>query len=272
MSPSEKMARPANPTVAQVREVCQPPEVVGRNTEHWVGDLFHRRLSPYVTRWFIKLHFSANAVTVVMILIGWVAAAAVMVPGIVAALAAAVLGQLQMFIDCTDGEVARWNDQRSPKGIFLDKIAHYTTEAFIALALGVRAAGDFSVDSGWILLGAVFAVLLLLNKSLNDFVHVARAQSGLAPVDLARQSRARPQSLIGWLRRAAAFVPFYKLFHSIELTLLIAVAAVIDVFVGGLDATRVLLVGLTVLMLITIVGHLVSILASSKLSGEASSQ
>ena len=201
-----------------------------------------------------------------MILTGWVAAALVTVPGVWAAIGAAVLGQLQMFLDATDGEVARWNDTRSPKGIFLDKIAHYSTETLIALALGVRAAGEWSASSGWILLGALFAVALLLNKSLNDFVHVARAQGGLPPVDLTSKAATRPQGAVGWLRRAAKFVPFYKMFHSIELTLLIAVAAVVDLFVGDLGATRFLLVALFALVLVTIVGHLVSILASSKLA------
>ena len=40
--------RPAKPTIAQIREVSQPVSVTGRsNAEHWVADLYLRKLSPY---------------------------------------------------------------------------------------------------------------------------------------------------------------------------------------------------------------------------------
>ena len=71
-----------------------------------------------------------------MILVGWSTAAALLIPGIWGALLAVVLGQLQMLVDCCDGEVARWRRTSSPAGVFLDKVGHYTTEALIPLALG----------------------------------------------------------------------------------------------------------------------------------------
>jgi hypothetical protein len=44
-------ARPAKPTIAQIREVSQPLSVTGRsNAEHWVADLYLRKISPYLTR------------------------------------------------------------------------------------------------------------------------------------------------------------------------------------------------------------------------------
>lgn len=87
-----------------------------------------------------------------------------------------------MLWDCCDGEVARWRRTFSPAGFFLDKLGHTIAEAAIPLALGVRAdgglgsLGDFG---GWTMLGAVLAVLVLVNKSLNDAVHLARAASDL---------------------------------------------------------------------------------------------
>ena len=42
--------RPARPTVAEIREVCQPPAIRGRkNSEHWVADVYLRDISPYLT-------------------------------------------------------------------------------------------------------------------------------------------------------------------------------------------------------------------------------
>ena len=266
MADNTTTVRPSRPTIAQIREVCQPETITGRrNSEHWVGDLYHRPISPYITRIFLRAGVSANAVTGVMILIGWAAAASLLIPGLPGGILAAVLGQLQMLIDCTDGEVARWNQSQSPTGVFLDKIAHYSTEAFIAIALGVRAAGGFDVSSGWILVGALLAVVLLLNKSLNDFVHVARAYAGLPRVSESAAVSAPQPGLVATLRRLARYVPFHKMFHSIEMTLFALVAAVIDALLGDLTATRVLVGALFVFAILATIGHAVAILSSNRL-------
>ena len=55
--------RPARPTIAQIREVSQPPSVTGRsNAEHWIADLYLRKISPYVTRILLRTPITANGV------------------------------------------------------------------------------------------------------------------------------------------------------------------------------------------------------------------
>lgn len=171
---------PDRPTIAELRARTQPPEVRGRrNSEHWTADLYQRRLSPYLTRVLVGTSLTANAVTCLMILTGAAAGAALLVPGLVGAVLAAFLGQLQMLLDCSDGEVARWRGTSSAVGIFLDKVGHYTAEGLIPIALGVRADGGLDSIGGWTTLGALLSVLVLVNKALNDAVHVARAAAGL---------------------------------------------------------------------------------------------
>ena len=47
--------RPTRPTIAQIREVSQPLSVTGRSTsEHWIADLYQRRISPYLTRILLR--------------------------------------------------------------------------------------------------------------------------------------------------------------------------------------------------------------------------
>ena len=56
--------RPARPTIIQIREVSQPPSVTGRsNAEHWIADLYLRKISPYVTRMLLRTPITANGVT-----------------------------------------------------------------------------------------------------------------------------------------------------------------------------------------------------------------
>src|SRR3712207_4134230 len=97
------------PSIAELRAATQPPSIFERNSgEHWAGKLYVRRLSPYLTRALIPTPLTPNAVTWLMILTGVAAAGVLTLPGIVPAVAAVVLIQLQILFDCSDGELARW--------------------------------------------------------------------------------------------------------------------------------------------------------------------
>lgn len=259
--------RPLPTSIAELRAVAQPPEVLARyGSEHWSGR-YLRHLSPWPTRWFLRAGFSANAVTVLMILIGWLTASALLVPGWVGALLALLLGQLQMLVDCCDGEVARWRGVKSPLGPFLDSVGHYSTELLIAVALGVRAAGwpvAAPEDLGWLLLGALLALLLVLNKALNDMVRVARAQAGL-PVALSAAEAAPRAGLVAVLRRAAGLLPLHRVLHSVELTIVLACTAVVGFWFGHPEVDRWLLLVLAPLALLIVAGHFVAIVTSRRL-------
>ncbi|MFP7760942.1 CDP-alcohol phosphatidyltransferase family protein [Marisediminicola sp. LYQ85] len=258
-------------SIAELREITQPPEVRERaNAEHWTASLYLRDLSPYLTWWLLKTSISANGVTGMMILVGWSTAAALLIPGVGGAALALVLGQLQMLVDCCDGEVARWRNTRSPAGVFLDKVGHYSTEALIPIALGIRAAGypfDVPADFAWTTIGFALALVIVLNKALNDMVHVARAGAGL-PKLADRKGEAEPSArMIARLRRAARFVPFHRLYHSVELTMITFVAALIGLAVGSPLVDRILVGALLPLALLALVGHFVAIMASKRVRG-----
>jgi hypothetical protein len=105
----------------------------------------------------------------------------------------------------------------------------------------------------------------VLNKSLNDMVHVARAMAGLPKVADDEATTAPRASGLARLRRIARFVPFHRLYHSIELSLIILGAAVVDLVVGELTGTRWLLAVLVPLSLLAVAGHFVAIVSSSRL-------
>lgn len=266
---SDAQERPARPTIAELRAVCQPPAVRGRrNSEHWVADAYLRRLSPYLTRVLLRTRITANGVTWLMVATGAAAAFALLIPGLPGAFLAAILGQLQMLWDCSDGEVARWRQTTSPKGVFIDRVGHYTAEGLIPIALGMRAAGFPEagwLDSPWPLIGALISVMVLYNKALNDMVHVSRAYNDLPRLEERKEVGEPTRGTLRRLRSAARFFPFHRAYHSVELTLLALVAAIGDALVGDLAVTRVLVAALAVFGLVTIVGHLAAILSSSRL-------
>ncbi len=263
-----EIARPAS--IAELRSVTQPPEVrERRNAEHWTAHLYLRNLSPYLTWLLLKTPISANGVTVLMILTGWSAAAALLIPGIWGALLALALGQLQMLFDCCDGEVARWRRTSSSLGSFLDAVGHYSTETLIAIAIGVRAAAwpiQTPDDLIWLLLGMALALVIVLNKALNDMVRVARAAAGLSTRQDSAESAAPRNTALAKLRSVVRFVPFNRLFHSVEMTILVVAAAVLGLVAGSEQVDRILVVIMLPLAMLTIVGHFIAIVSSRRLS------
>lgn len=263
------MTRPAKPTAAEIREVCQPPSVRGRrNSEHWVADVYLRDISPHLTRFLVRTPVSANQVTGLMILTGIGSAAALLIPGLPGGFLAAILGQMQMLWDCCDGEVARWRNTSSPTGVFLDRVGHYVTEALIPIALGMRAAGFPEagwLDTPWPLIGALLAVVILLNKSLNDMVHVSRAYNDMPRLAESADVAAPRNTGLRRLRSLARFVPFHRVYHSVEMTLLALIASVFDALLGDLQATQILVGALLAFGVITVVGHFLSIMSSGRL-------
>jgi phosphatidylglycerophosphate synthase len=255
------------PSVAQMRPITQPPTVLGRPTaEHWTGTLYLRRISPYVTRMLSATRITPNGVTWLMIISGAAAAFALLLPGWPGAVLAVLCAQVQMLLDCSDGELARWRGRSSASGVFLDKLGHYTAEALIPLALGVRADGGLGSIGGWTTLGALLSGLVLFNKALNDMVHASRASAGLDPLEDQPSIGAPRKTAVRRLRSVARFMPFHRMYHSVELTILALVAATADLVLGGdLVGTHVLVVALLAGAVVTVAGHVAVILSSSKL-------
>lgn len=272
---TDELPRPERPTVAQLRAVVQPDAVTSRaNAEHWTGTLYMRRMSVHFTWLLIRTPISANGVTVLMILAGFLAGPALLLPGLWGPLLAVLLTQLQMFFDCSDGEVARWRQTTSPKGVFLDQVGHYLAEGSIGLFLGIKAAGLITVgdaatatDWQYAFLGALFLAGIWFNKALNALVVLARVNAGLGKLpdtDAVRQVAGG--GAVAKLRRVARYVPFHRVFHSIELTLVTFVVGVVALFVPDAQALwRGYVVVLTILIWVVVGGHFLAIWKSPRL-------
>jgi phosphatidylglycerophosphate synthase len=258
--------RSSTPSIAELRAATQPASIFERNSgEHWAGRLYMRRVSPYLTRLLLRAGVSPNGATWMMIAAGLLAALALSFPGVATAVAAVALIQLQLALDCSDGELARWTQRRSVAGVYLDRVGHYLTETALPIALGVRADGGWDSIGGWTALGLLVAVLVLLIKSETALLYWARAEAGL-PLLEDREAVAAPRATgLRRLRRALRFAPFFRAFVAMELTLLALVAAVVDAVAGDYAGSRALLLVLVPVAAVTAVGHLVAILASDRL-------
>lgn len=260
------------PSIEELRERSQPPAVRGRkNAEHWSGE-YLRHGSLHLTRQLVPTRVTPNGVTGLMILSGWCIGLSLLLPGIGGAVLAVIFAQLQMYLDCVDGELARWRQRFSPAGVFLDRVAHYTTESFLGLAFGLRAAGVFGGRTGatdtwkFAFLGALLMSGIMLNKALNDLVHVSRAFSGIERLpDTAEAKAVTRRGIVGTLRAAARFLPFHRIFHSVELSLLALVLTVVGLFTSdGVEVFRIAVWVLAPIVWVVVVGHFVAIMASPR--------
>ncbi|MFG2089264.1 MULTISPECIES: CDP-alcohol phosphatidyltransferase family protein [unclassified Spirillospora] len=259
--------------VADVRRYGQPPGLRDRrNEEHWAGRLYMRDLSPYFGWIALRLGFSPNQLTYLMMASGVLAGVVVSLPAsgtgaLWTALGGAVLIQVYLLLDCVDGEVARYLRQTSVAGVFLDRIGHYLSEIALLIGLGFAAQGGWE-SGGWVELGLVAALGAALIKAETDNVVVARAKSGL-PADPTGGDRAlRPRSTkIALARQAVSMLRFHRIIGAVELSLLILAAAVVDTVLGTETpaATRVLMAAVAAVAVVQTLLHLVSILASRRL-------
>jgi len=255
----------SSPTLAEVRAKGQPPEVLARlNDEHWFGRLYMRKLSPYATIVFARLGFSPNAVTVCFMIAGIAAGVLTAVPGLPAAIGVAILIQLYLLFDCSDGELARLTRRFSPAGIYLDRMGHYIAEALLLAGLGIRAQGHFSLAGGYVSAGLAAAICATLIKAETDTVVVARASTGLDGKH-DDEALAPRSSGLALARRLASALRVHRMIQAVELSVLILVTAIVDTATGSLTATRVLVIVALVVGAVMAAAHLVAIVASRRL-------
>jgi CDP-alcohol phosphatidyltransferase-like enzyme len=245
----------SKPSIAELRADTQPDWLLARpGAEHWAGRLYMRRLSPYLTRLILPSPVPANGVTALMIPVGLLGAFALTFAGIWPAVLAVLLIQLQLLLDCSDGEVARWRKQFSPVGVYVDQLAHYSTEAAIPAALGVRADGGWDSIGEWTALGLLASVLILFLKAETHLVQYALLRSDRPMAAQSPDGAATPRLL-----------PSVRPLQAVEGSLLALAAAVVDAVVNGLDGTRILVIGLAAAAGVAVVGHLAAILWSGRL-------
>lgn len=261
-------SRSARPTLAELRAVTQPATTMDRrNAEHWLARLWLRSVSLRVTALLIRTRVTANQLTALMIVVGLLAAVPASRPGLGPAVLTAALVVAYFLLDLCDGEVARWRDQTSVTGVYLDRVGHYLVEAALLSAYGFRAAGGVPpADNlgGWTTLGVATALGAILIKAETDLVDVARVRSGLAKqADADAELRSTG---LGRLRRVAGALKVHQITGALESSLLLLVAAGVDLATDSSVGTRVLVSAFAAVAAVMVVAHLASILLSRRLS------
>ncbi|HEX3614821.1 MAG TPA: CDP-alcohol phosphatidyltransferase family protein [Sporichthyaceae bacterium] len=258
------MSPAARPSLAELRAVAQPPAVLSRaNAEHWAGLAYGRKISIHVTRALVNTRITPDGITWGMILAGGLSAVSLSFPGVWTAVLAALLIQVQLILDCSDGELARWRQKTGASGVYLDRIGHYVTEAGLTAALGIRAGGGWGSLNGWATVGFATATVTLLVKAETDLVHTARALAKLPPTADGEQT-IRAAGLRG-ARAVFGWVPIHRALLALEFSFVAMLAAVGDSIFGTHNCTKGLCAAMLPIAIFVAGGHLLAILLSNRL-------
>jgi hypothetical protein len=117
---------------------------------------------------------------------------------------------------------------------------------------------------GWVVLGMVGAIGVALIKAETDNVVVARAKAGL-PEKVTDEAMRPRSSGLSLARKLASALKVHRLIQAVELSLIVVVAAVADLFLGDLLATRVLIAACAAVAVLMSFAHFVSVVASRRL-------
>ncbi len=148
-------------------------QTVKGSLDGFVDRYVNRKLSGVLTRMFIKLGISPNAITIISMLIGLLGAACFAFGSYQLGIIGALLFQFSVIVDCCDGEVARMTFAESPFGQELDIIADNVVHMaiFAGIACGAYLAGPWQLSLLPIVLGAIAIV-----ANVFSFVFVNRVR------------------------------------------------------------------------------------------------
>lgn len=146
------------------------------NSSWWVK-LWVRRISFVFTYLFINMGFSSNAVSVLSVFVVLAACVCYAIPFTPCIIAAIVLINFWLVLDCVDGNIARCKKSKTVYGEFVDDIGGYFTVAFVYLAIGVCTYNFggvlFGKNNMWlVVLGAVSSICDILARLIHkDYIH-----------------------------------------------------------------------------------------------------
>ncbi len=145
-----------NPTIKNLKLICRK-KVETEPYARWVG----RPISIYFTWFFVRTPISANQVTILQGIFGLIGC---ILFGYGQFIAGSLFLQIGYILDCSDGEVARWNNQQSKSGEYLDLIGHIIIIPLIYFGLGIGAGNivlGILVGTGNIVLGMLAGLFSL---------------------------------------------------------------------------------------------------------------
>jgi phosphatidylglycerophosphate synthase len=156
----------------------------------YTGLPVNRTIASYIVPVFIRLHFSANLITMLALLSGlaggWFLAQGTFRAGVLGALGFLISN----ILDECDGKVARQTNTCSRLGALLDTLTDCIVHSAFFIGLGVGLASQLS-SGHWLLFGSIAAGGSILSLVLDV--------SGVTPWEAPGSSAEAPKDWMAWI-------------------------------------------------------------------------
>ena len=198
-------------SIKELKEIVQGDRI---KTHEWYGRNISRKISIYITWILLHTNISANQVSILMIIVGWIACMFFAVGTILFFIFGAFTLQVFWLLDNADGEIAVYKKETSLTGIYLDVISHYLVHPLVMLCIGVgmyRSTYNFI----YIYIGGIagFSNLLLdllqHAKSYVMFGNLLKYQNSTFS-DNAKKNKGQGHaklSILGWILKQYCLYP-----------------------------------------------------------------
>lgn len=154
-----------------------------RKKDPIVSRIFYRRISFFTAAFCANIGITANTVSYASIIVALISCILFLVDKHVAVIAAGVLINVWLIMDCTDGNLAR-SVKKQPFGEFADGISSYILVGFMCTCMGFSAyqMGGVLFDAGspWIIL---FGALASSSDTMMRLIYHKYKESALDLVD-----------------------------------------------------------------------------------------
>ena len=212
-----------NKSIKELREICQPAfKQVKENPYFRIHRRFFRIFSIYITRFLIKIKFSANLASYLGLIFGVIASLSFYYGKF---LLGALILQLWFLMDTLDGELARYYFSKNKKenylikGEYLDINSHHLVHSLIFISLGLSLF-NLTKNLNFIYLGLTSVYSFLLNEliDLNKIKVLFYTNSKIKKIELRKKKSLIKRFMIIYTFPATAnLILIFSIFDKINI-------------------------------------------------------
>ena len=196
----------------------------------WMGRHVTRRISPYVTRVFLKMGVSANQCTVLRMLLTVGVGLVFTSPEPIVWVGAALLGYGVILLDAVDGELARINGTSAPEGTYLESLSSQFAQPYLlacmSIGLFIGLGGVHVLVAG---LGAVLGSSLAVAHT--PIVRAVAWELSVRP----REGTSRSRRSSSWIRIARRVASVLLITRALVYLPQVLTMSLVDAFTGGFE-------------------------------------
>jgi phosphatidylglycerophosphate synthase len=213
----------SNISIINLREICQPKEILDRQNEDWYAKIIGRKVSIYFTKIFIIMGLTPNTVTFLSLFVVFLGAFIFTYSGVLSIVAFFLLFQFSFILDSCDGEVARYSRKFTRLGGLLESVSSTLMSLVLYLSIAVRL-WNITENAIFIVLGLLGAISDVM-RDVIVYRKLKLVEEGISGI-----SEAENKSVFAWIYRVYSGLKINELYYPRGRVILFFIFALLDLF------------------------------------------